>query len=73
MRESDRRAIFAICGAFNLSRGERIEVATTLLDRNVESFSDLSDAEVARLRDALDGAVLVCTIQIEKRKGIRPR
>lgn len=70
-RDVDRRAIFAICNAFHLSRGERIEVATVLLNRNVESFRDLSAVEVSRLRDALEGAALVCNIQIEKRRGQR--
>ena len=69
--DSNRRAIFAICNAFGLTRGDRIELATVLLDRNVESYRDLSPAEARRLRDALEGAVIVCTIQTERRQGKR--
>lgn len=67
----DRRAIFAMCNAFNLTRGERIEIATTFLNREIESFSALSVDEIARLRDAMYGATLVCMVQIEKRNGTR--
>lgn len=60
-----------MCNAFGLTRAERLEVVTVLLNRNVESFRDLSPAEASRLRDALYGATLVCVIQMEKRKGQR--
>lgn len=67
----NRKAIFAICNAFGLTRGDRLEIATVLLDRNVDSFSDLDPRELARIRDALEGATLVCTIQLERRQGKR--
>lgn len=67
----DRKAIFRLCNAFGLTRPDRLEVATVLLDRNVDTFSALSPAELARVRDALEGAALVCTIQIERRRGER--
>jgi hypothetical protein len=70
-RDRDRKAIFAMCSAFGLSRADRLEVVTVLLDRNVESFACLDDNEVRRLRDAMHGAVLVCTIQRERRRGER--
>lgn len=64
-------ACFAICGKFSLTRGERLEIASVLLDRNLDSFNDLSKAELSRVRDALEGAVLVAHIQIERRLGER--
>lgn len=67
----NKRAIFAMCNAFGLTRADRIHIVTCLLDRNVESFSDLSPAEVSRLRDALYGATLVCTVQMERRSAKR--
>lgn len=67
----DRKAIFAVCNAFGLGRGERLEIATVLFDREVDSFSALSPGELARLRDAMEGSRLVCVIQIEKRNGTR--
>lgn len=63
--------MFAACNAFGLTRAERIDIATTLLDRNVESYRDLSPHEVQRLRDAFDGATLVCVLQMEKRAAQR--
>lgn len=65
------QAIFAICNRFSLTRGDRLEVATVLLDRNLDSFKDLSPVEAGRVRDALEGAVLVAHIQIERAKGER--
>lgn len=69
--ERNRRAIFAMCNAFGLTRGDRIHIATCLFDRNIESFRDLSPDEVSRLRDALYGATLVCTVQMERRQAKR--
>lgn len=60
-----------MCNAFGLTRGERIEIATTMFNRDIDSFSALTVDEIARLRDAMYGATLVCVIQIEKRKGTR--
>lgn len=73
MAERDQlmRRIFAICQSFDLGRGERLEVATVVLDRNVESFNDLSTPDLRRIADAFGGAVVVCTIQMERRKGQR--
>lgn len=65
------RAVFRICNAFNLTRGHRMEIATVLLNRNVETFGDLSAAEARRLRDGFEVAVLVCQIQLERRRGER--
>lgn len=67
----DRKAIFATCNAFGFTRAQRLEVAVSLLNREVESFSDLTPEELARLRDAFTGAVLVATICNERRRGDR--
>lgn len=64
-------ACLAICGKFSLDRQDRLEVAQVLLDRNLDSFNDLSPAELSRVRDALEGAVLVAHIQIQRRLGER--
>lgn len=69
--EKNRRAIFAICNKFRLLRGDRLEVATVILNRNVDSYSDLDARELSRLRDAFEGAALVAMIQIERRNGER--
>lgn len=70
-RRKQMAAVFRICEVFSLSRGDRIELATVLLDRNVESYNHLSLQELQRVRDALEGAVLVCTFQMERKRGDR--
>lgn len=42
-----------------ISRTERLELVSTLLWRDVESFSDLSEAEIVRVLDALEGFALI--------------
>lgn len=42
-----------------ITRAERIEFASTLLWRDVESFGDLSEAEIVRVLDALEGFALI--------------
>lgn len=69
--ERNRRAVFAMCNAFGLTRADRLHVATCLFDRNVESYNDLDSREMDRLRDALYGATLVATIHIERRQSQR--
>jgi hypothetical protein len=61
-----------LCNGFGFSRADRLEFATVLLDRNVDSYADLDPTEIARLRDALEGAALACLFQIQKRRGERP-
>lgn len=70
-RRKQLAAIFRTCSAFGLDRGERIELATLLFDRNVESYNDLSMGELSRLRDALEGAAWVCRMQMERNRGER--
>lgn len=67
----DRKAIMATCGAFGLTRPMRLEIAATFLNRNLDSFSDLCPDELSRLRDAFDGAALVASVCMERRRGER--
>lgn len=69
--EKDRAAIMRLASAFKLTRAHRLEVAEVLLNRNVSSYSDLSHVEMRRVRDAFEGAALICTIQIERKQGLR--
>jgi hypothetical protein len=66
-----RKQVFALCNAFGFSREDRIEFATVLLNRNIDSFNELDPAEISRLRDALEGAALACLFQVQKRRGER--
>lgn len=66
-----RRRVFAIHNAFGHSRADRLDYATVFLDRNIDSYNDLSPDEISRLRDALEGAALACLFQMQKRRGER--
>jgi hypothetical protein len=54
-----RLKLFKLCDEVAFSRDERLELATYLLRRDVETYSDLNDAEVSRLLDAIEGFGLV--------------
>lgn len=69
---NDRLAlVFHACRAFGLNRQDRLEVATVVLNRNVDSFRQLGPVEIERLRDAMTGAVTVARIRMERRAGTR--
>jgi hypothetical protein len=57
---SARRAkLFAHAKRFGMSRDERIDLAEIVLRRDVGSWKSLSDREVERMLDVLEGAALV--------------
>lgn len=66
-----RESVFCITKEFGLTRGERIEVAAYVLNREVESFRDLSVPELCRVLDAFQGAKYIATIKMERRRGQR--
>lgn len=61
-----------IAGAFGLERGDRLDLASTLFNREVTSWSDLDDRELNTLRWGLECAVLVCKIHMDRRDARRP-
>lgn len=63
--------VYHACRAFNLTRADRLEVASIVLDRNVDSFKQLGPVDVERLTDAFRGAVCVATIKMERSRGER--
>jgi hypothetical protein len=66
-----RLAIFRICTAFDLSRAHRLEVATVLLDRQIESFKELSPHEVDQLWFAFNGAMYIASLLSDVKAGVR--
>lgn len=54
-----RRKLFLVCDEVGLTKEERIELACYLLRRDIQSFADLSDGQVLRLLDALEGKQLI--------------
>jgi hypothetical protein len=63
--------IITAARAFGLSDADRYEIASILLDRNVESYNDLDPAELDRMWYAFNGAVLVAYLLMERRKRER--
>lgn len=66
-----QQACFVLANAFDLSKAHRLEIASVILDRHIESWNDLDHVEMGRLLDALQGASLVAHIHIERRRGQR--
>jgi hypothetical protein len=63
--------VFAVCNAFGITRADRLEWASVVLNANVESFNQLGPVDCARLRDAANGAAYMARIFMERRKGER--
>jgi len=57
--EAKRKKAFVLADALGLTRNERMEFASTLLWRDLISWKELDDAQIERLLDGLEGAVLV--------------
>jgi hypothetical protein len=51
--------MFAVADDIGLRRGERIELAEYILRRDVKSWGDLTEEQVCRILDALEGYELV--------------
>lgn len=69
--ERGLRQVFAVCWAFRLSRGDRLDWASVVLNRNISSFNELGPVDSARLVDAANGAAYMARIWMERRKGER--
>lgn len=60
--ESKRRKAYCIADELGLTRDERIEMARVLLWRDVTSWGGLSDSQMERLLDAMQGFQIVVEI-----------
>lgn len=58
-----RRKAHHLCDQLGLERDERIALSETLLWRDVRSWSDLSDHEIRRMLDCLEGYLLVTLLK----------
>jgi len=54
-----RAKLYVYASALGLEREERLGLAEMILRRDISSWSELSAAQVDRMLDALEGAVLV--------------
>lgn len=66
-----REYIFVVCRRFRLTKAHRLEVATYVLNANVESFNQLGPVDMARLTDAFRGAEAIANIIMERNRGER--
>jgi hypothetical protein len=68
---SKRGKLFVYADTFGLTRDERIELAETLLRRDVASWKNLTDRDVDRLLDAFEGAALITHLLSERDPRMR--
>lgn len=61
-RELKRRKLWLWVDTYQLTRQERLDLAQYLLRRDIETWKDLSELQVDRLLDALEGFHLVAEI-----------
>lgn len=54
-----RRYLFALAGKYGLTREERLDLAELVLRKDVRSWAYLSDGDMGRLVDTLEGHALV--------------
>ena len=54
-----RRKLFVVADQLHLSREERIDLASMILRRHVSTWKELSDGQVVRLLDAMEGYALI--------------
>lgn len=57
--EARRRKLWVLADELELTRDERMEITRALLWRDITSWKQLSEDQVNRLLDALEGAHLV--------------
>ena len=60
--EARRRKLFVLARSLDLTHEERLELASTILWRDVLSWRDLDDDQVLRMLDALEGAEKVLAL-----------
>ena len=49
------KKLFQLCDEVGLERRDRIELASVILRRDIQSYKQLDDAQVCRLLDAVEG------------------
>lgn len=54
-----RGKLFVYADQFGLTREERVELAETMLRRDVDSWKNLTARDIDRLLDAFEGAALI--------------
>lgn len=61
-QSAQRKKAYALSREIGLTRAERIDLASYVLRRDVESWDALSEVQIVRILDALDGFVLVTAL-----------
>lgn len=64
-----RRKAFGYATRYQLSRDDRIAFAEMLLWRDVTSWNDLTEPELVRLLDALEGFFLITHLRAQANKA----
>jgi hypothetical protein len=61
-----RRKMFVYRDAFGLDNDDLRDLAEQILRRDIASLKDLSDADLGRMLDALEGATLIQALLLQR-------
>lgn len=64
--EARTRKLFVLCDHLTLTKDDRIDLAKTILHRDITSYKQLTEDQVDRLLDALEGAILIDELRRQK-------
>jgi hypothetical protein len=70
-REKKRRKLYLMAREVGLDRQDRLDLAEKLLWRDIETWKDLSEPEIGRLLDAMEGFELIQFLRAESQGGVR--
>ena len=61
--EARRRKLHMVAKEIGLSRDDRIELSQYILRRDITSWTELDEAQMTRMLDALEGYGLICHLK----------
>ena len=65
-RLARRKKLFVMAAQLGLLRDERIELASMILRRDMTSWKDLTDEQVIRLLDAMEGYAFITYMKMDQ-------
>lgn len=69
--EDRRRRAYADANRLTLTHDERCALAEYLLRRDITSWKQLSDSQMQRLLDAMEGYVLIHSIMLQRGSAVQ--
>ena len=66
LRTTHLRKAHHYCGLYGLTREDRLSLSEMVLRRDITSWKDLTDAQLARMLDVLEGYGLVTALLAQR-------